>query len=83
MKSIAYWAFWFYAFIYNLYGTWVLGPRLAHIWIAIGRPRSVADLRTEAMLLGPIISLIALVCVPIIWHTKNERLKLNTTSQAG
>lgn len=54
-------AVWIYAFAYNVYGTWVLGRGLIRIFTEVGLPNSLGELRIDAEMAGPIITLIAML----------------------
>jgi hypothetical protein len=60
----ALWAVWMYALIYNAYGTWIWGNGLVRYLTELGLPTSLHTLRSYAMILGPIVSLIALLWLP-------------------
>jgi hypothetical protein len=68
MKKLA-WAIWVCALVYNLYGTWVLGGGLVRIFIETGIPPSLRALRSDALMAGPIISLIAMLW-SLTWRAK-------------
>jgi hypothetical protein len=68
MKGLA-WAVWTSALVYNVYGTWVLGGGLIRIF-AIGPALDLRSLRTDALMAGPIITLIAMLW-SLTWRTKN------------
>ena len=70
MKKLA-WAVWICALVYNLYGTWVLGGGLIRIFTEVGLPPSLRSLRSDALMAGPIITLIAMLW-SLTWRTKKE-----------
>jgi hypothetical protein len=69
MKKLA-WVVWAYALIYNLYGTWVLGGGLVRWFTELGRPRSLHELQSVALLAGPVITLMAMLW-SLTWRSKS------------
>ncbi len=68
MKKLG-WAVWVCALVYNLYGTWVLGGGLVRIITEVGLPPSLRALRSDALMAGPIITLIGMSW-SLTWRTK-------------
>ena len=68
MKKLA-WAVWICALVYNLYGTWVLGGGLVRIITEVGLPPSLRALRSDALMAGPIITLIGMSW-SLTWRTE-------------
>jgi len=72
MRKLA-WAVWICALVYNLYGTWVLGGGLVRVFTNSLLPPSLRALRTDALMAGPIITLIAMLW-SLTWRTKKGHL---------
>jgi hypothetical protein len=71
MKKLA-WAVWICALVYNLYGTWVLGGGLVHIFTKVGIiPPSLRALRSDLLMAGPIITLVAMSW-SLTWRIKTS-----------
>jgi hypothetical protein len=64
MNKLA-WAIWIYALIYNIYGAGLLTPPFFRFL----PPTSLDTLRSEAMLIAPAVTLIAMLW-SLTWRTK-------------
>jgi hypothetical protein len=72
MKKLG-WIVWVCALVYNLYGSWVLGGGLLRIFSEAGIvPQSLSEVRSDALMAGPIVSLVAMLW-SLTWQTKPRR----------